>query len=1167
MKKRLLLTTIISLAILLAACTTPTPSPEPPTPVPSPTPELVTEPRVVISEVMAGAEGNNNYDFIELYNTSAATPIDLKGWTLWYQLAEGEDEIILHRWTESAVVPPHGHYLLGRAGEEFGVTVDLAFEVSLATSRGSLLLRMDDDASSDSLAWGDAAQQHGEGAPASALERGTSLERNPGGDAGNGVDSGDNGQDFALNSNPNPQGVASLVTPFQEERLEISIIAPARINPGASYGYAIEIANKTGQTLHGIEAEIVLPDEIEILSVSNVFEVVDRTFTWHRDELAPSETVSASITAQAPWTYVTTRIANYYVQAEDWTTPAYGAPVYTSIAGGSIPIETARTLLNKEVAVEGIATMYTGGYYAGGGNTKFYLEGEDAAIQVWIPGGDGEVEVAIGDRVKVQGVPTLYRGTIELIVNDPDNVEILKAADEDSLWEPAQVSILEVIDGAETLPAHLVQVEGQILRAEEFTYSYEIDLAGEDGNILNLYLDKQTGINLEMVELEDYYAIAGILEVRDGRLQLYPRQQSDLGKIYPPVLTLTLDAPNTVEYDEVFTVTLTATNHTPDRMTGVDISVALPQNVWVEEVLDEGTLMPNNRFRWWIHELDGDGSSVSVSVSLRTGTTVGYLALQNAWAVSRQWEDAALTDNHYIFVGENIPVWALQGPGERSPYILDTVKTSGVVTGFFPELDGFWIQELDSDDDYRTSEGLFINTEDVSVNLDLAQGDSVEVSGVMHEAYQQTELRIASASDVTVISEGAPLPLLHELDPPQGTLEAAEYYEAMEGMYVRVTRPAVAVSPTSKYGEYTLVLEEHQVTHLWQGEENGYAITVDDGSSQTHTDSSTLGYVVGMGDRVTNLVGPLAYTYGRYKIQPIKDPLVMPVTHELPTLQPLAANEFSIATWNVENLFDIKEPHPSSPDMPSLSEYQQDIAKVANTILAAGAPTIIGLQEVENIAILEDIAADEALADYGYEAVLVEGTDSRGIDVGYLVRGDLAEVLTVEQYPAPEGLTSRPPLALGVGVTTDGGVVTVFVVNNHFTSMSGGEEATEPRRMAQAAWNVTVMEEILAENPGAYVAVIGDLNSYYDSPPIDTLREAGLEHVFSALPAEEHYSYIYLGQCQTLDHILVTPNLMDTLTRVEVLHVNTNFPPHPAGDESPMSKSDHDPVVAVFLVE
>ncbi|MEN8172158.1 MAG: endonuclease/exonuclease/phosphatase family protein, partial [Chloroflexota bacterium] len=151
-----------------------------------------------------------------------------------------------------------------------------------------------------------------------------------------------------------------------------------------------------------------------------------------------------------------------------------------------------------------------------------------------------------------------------------------------------------------------------------------------------------------------------------------------------------------------------------------------------------------------------------------------------------------------------------------------------------------------------------------------------------------------------------------------------------------------------------------------------------------------------------------------------------------------------------------------------------------------------------------------------------------------------------------------------VEVQTSAGAVTVFVANNHFTSMSAGEAATEPRRDAQAAWNVTVLETVLAANPDAYVVILGDLNSFYNALPIDTLRDAGLHHVFEIVPEDERYSYIYQGASQTLDHIMVTANLFDLLIRTEVLHVNADYAPPVPGDESPMRKSDHDPVIATF---
>jgi predicted extracellular nuclease len=237
---------------------------------------------------------------------------------------------------------------------------------------------------------------------------------------------------------------------------------------------------------------------------------------------------------------------------------------------------------------------------------------------------------------------------------------------------------------------------------------------------------------------------------------------------------------------------------------------------------------------------------------------------------------------------------------------------------------------------------------------------------------------------------------------------------------------------------------------------------------------------------------------------------------------------------------------------------------MADTIRRAGYPTIVALQEIENIEVLEDLAQQEAILEFAYQPLLIEGFDSRGIDVGYLIRGD-AEVLDVQQYDAPEGLTSRPPLLVKVKLEVGGQEETIYVINNHFTSMAAGVEITEPRRNAQAQWNVHILQEIiLKEDPDARVAIVGDLNSFFDSQPIQTLRDAGLDHVLDIVRPDQRYNYIYQGESQVLDHILVTRNLFEILDGVHLLHVNADFPPPRPDDASAERKSDHDPVIAIF---
>jgi len=1167
------------LSLLLTACSgaAPDETAAPETEGVTPNIEVeVIEPVALISEVQTGAVGNNNLEFIELYNAGNAAPIDLKGWSVWYMLTDGQDEDLVYRWSEHALIPPGGHYLMGRAGEDLSVVPDAVFEQPMVHPKGSLQLRATDGTVMDSLAWGSGPAAFAEGVLALAMENGVSLERFPGGEAGNMTDSDDNSDDFSLNASPNPQNSGSAVTPVGSDVL-ISVDAPDLALPGSAYDYIISVVNQTPHDLNDLTVQFPILLDLEIVQMAADVQIQEQAAYWdlahlsktHQvalwgiETLAAGETASTTITVQTPWTYFTALAANYSVQGADGSALAFGGPVYTAVEGGTIPIGTARTILNQELSIEGIATMHTGGLYAGTGNTKIYIADETGGIQVWIPGGEGQVTIPLGTRVRVFGANEMYRGAVEFVANTPQDVEVIEVASAQSLWPPNLATVSEAVLDT-TLPGLLTQIEGLVTRVEEFTYSYELDLMDQDGETLTLYVDKQTNISVEIIEVGQQYRATGILETNILKQQLYPRIQADLERIYPPVMLLELDAPITVVNGEPFDVSLTVFNHTSEPMTNVVVSAPIPQFDFQVDLIHADGVKDGYSITWMIPELSPNGASVEVGYQAQVNTSQESLALPTAQAVAVEWTDPAESVEHHLFLGGLAPIWAIQGPGFRSPYILNTVKTSGIVTGVFPELGGFWIQESHTDSDPLTSAGLFIGTEGVEVVL--TPGDEVEVSGLVREASQQTQLQITNPDDIVLRSQGNPLPNAVELDPPASVEESWAYYEAIEGMFVQVSGPALAVAPTTKYGEYSIVLPYHEVARLWQGDtaNNGLTIMVDDGSSAVHADRSTLAYVVNASDYVSGLIGPLAYTFGQYKVEPVTVPQIEVGALELPTLAFTTDDEFSIMTWNVENLFDTRAPHPSSPEPPSGSEYKTQIAKVANTILAAGTPTIVGLQEVENIDILADIAAHEALTGFGYVVALVEGTDSRGIDNGYLVRSDVAAIVNVEQHVAPEGLTSRPPLLIEVDIQTSTGVVTVFVANNHFTSMSAGVEATEPRRNAQAAWNVTVLEMVLAKNPDAYVAIIGDLNSFYNTLPIDTLRAAGLQHVFEILPEDARYTYIFQGASQTLDHILVTASLFDFLLRTEVLHVNADYAPPMPGDESPMRKSDHDPVVATF---
>ncbi len=1178
---------LIPMLLIVAGCTTPTSTPSPTsvpptatataTPIPpTPTPDLLAPRpgRVVISEFIPGVPGNNNFEFIELYNAGTEA-VDIKGWSLWYKMADAKEEERVAVWTEHVEIPGYGHYLLAREGEEIGAIPDRWFETPLFERKGGLVLRDAEGAVVDSLGWGDAPAAFVADIPAPAPTDGASLERRPGGAAGNGEDSDDSSADFFLQPNPNPQNSGSPLTPLPARRLALGVRVPVSVTPGTPFTLTVVVTNATGSPISLGTVVVPIPAGFALVETPTAAEVgaaEGPTVEENRvllpiPHLGDGETTTLTLALRAPWAYLTAYIGGIYVETPDWPLRAYNALTPIRIEGGAIPIATARTLKGQIVTVEGIATMYTGGFYAGSTGTKFYLQDESGGIQVYCPGGRDVVSVRIGDRVRVTGEIAVYRDSLEIIPSIyPDDVQVLGREE-----PPAPLPItVKQATGDESILGRLTQIEGTVTRIEEFNYSFEVDITDDTGETALVYIEKQTGVDPEFLDLGQRYRVTGISELYSTRWQLKPRLSSDFRRVYPPELMLEMEARNSIEAGAYLTYTITAYNYTDGPMTHVRILAHPPtRGAGVVAVLDGGE-QAAGAISWTVDELPGDGGSVSVRYVVRV-TGGERIEAPPATATADQWPDPAESNGWLTFIGSGVPIWAIQGDGDTSPFVRSVATTEGLVTGVFPGLGGFWIQSSEPDDNPDTSEGLFVlvsgwDETTLAETLPISIGDRVLVTGKVREKSGQTLLYVSEVTSATlqVLESHQMLPAPVELDPPRERAASHRYYESLEGMLVSVSYPAVAVAPTSKYGEYALVLPHWGVTRVMRGDPKGMLIFVDDGSAASHSDSTTLPYVVKTGDMVGDLLGPLAFTYGNYKIQPILTPTVVATDVTLPTLPPPGPNEVSIATFNAENFFDFVDPHPSSPPKPKPAEYKRKLAKVADTIVRMGAPIIVGLQEIENVGVLEDLAAEPALADYHYVPALMEGPDSRGIDVGYLVRGDRATLEGMSQHPAPEGLTSRPPLLITVTVHLADGEQTLYVLNNHFTSMAGGEAATEPRRDAQAAWNVTLVQELLAAHPDAYVAVLGDLNSFYRSRPIETLREGGLRHVYEAVEPDIPYTYIFQGESETLDHILVTPALYEHLVRVEALHTNADFPPPDPEDTSARRASDHDPLVAVF---
>jgi predicted extracellular nuclease len=1129
------------------------------TPASSEEPGLQTE-GVFFSELLPGVPGGNSQEFIELYN-AGSEPVDLMGWSVFYLLDDGQEQELVYRWTETAVIPPHGHVLLVREGQDVGAAADGFFTQALFERKGGLLLRNKTQQTVDLLGWGEAPAEFTAGEAVAAPDGGASLERLPGGAVGNGQNSGSNAADFATLATPSPQNSGSPITPQPEEYLTIAVTAPEAIAPGTEFTLTVEVGNVSETAASNVTISLPIASHFELLAAPEGAEVADGRLTWTIAEIAANGAQTAEITLQSPFTYVDTLLTGYFAAADGYLA-AFGPPQRIAMAGGSIPIATARTLVGSTVTVEGVATMYTGGYFAGSTSTKFYIQDDTGGVQIFVPGGMNSVNVDLGDVVRVTGEIEIYRDSVEVIPGDfARDIEIVATGE--PLPEPRPVSGTEL----ESAVGQYAVAEGTITRIEEFSFSYEVDLQDASGGTVLLYIEKDTGVTAEPLILGNRYRAVGVAELYSGQLQLKPRLQTDLVEIIPPVVLLEMQTDNTAQPGAVLTYTVTAANYTTEALRNVLVELAVPGGAANAALVqpDENGIATDGRVLWEVDELAGEGGTAVFHYTFTVPNDQSEpLVATAAQLTADNLVEPVLSNTFTTFLGEGVPLWAIQGEGDRSPYVGIEAATSGVVTAVFPDLDGFFIQDLFPDANPATSDGLFVFTGALPLNMQV--GDLLEINGRVRELSGQTTLQVTALADIVLNSPGYtnvfdPVPY----DPPQDPAAALAYNEALEGVLVGLAEPALTVAPTTQYGEYALVYEKWGVTAVARTDPSGYLIYVDDGSTVAHDDQSSLPYAVARGDLVANLAGPLAYTFGNYKIEPIAVPEVVVTERPLPTIRAAESNELSIATFNVENLFDLVTPHPSDPPLPTVFEYRAKLDKIAQTIAAMGAPTIIGLQEVENLAVLQDLVAEEMLAEYGYEPYLIEGNDSRGIDVGYLVRSDRATVQSVAAYPAPGDLFARPPLVMTVTAHLDSGDQTVIVLNNHFLSLSAGEEATEAVRTAQAEWNLAVIEELAAENPAVHFVMMGDLNSFYQTLPVDTLEAGGLQHVYGSLPEEERpYTYIFEGRTQTLDHILVSPELFAQLTLVEVLHTNADYPLGNPEDSSLYRVSDHDPLVAII---
>ena len=478
-----------------------------------------------------------------------------------------------------------------------------------------------------------------------------------------------------------------------------------------------------------------------------------------------------------------------------------------------------------------------------------------------------------------------------------------------------------------------------------------------------------------------------------------------------------------------------------------------------------------------------------------------------------------------------------------------------------------------------------------------------------------TKLGTAGLPAATVIGAGGRVPPIDviENDSASGNVETSntfdptqdgiDFYETLESMLVQVNNPVV-VGPRNSFGEILVLaddgagasvrtprggilvrdLDPGTLGDYRNGDFNPERIMLDDLFVATPT--------VDVADHFSAAAGVMTYDFANYKIA------VSSILEEIDGgLQREVARaptdyEVVVGTYNVENLdpsdesfarhADLIVNHLRSPDVIAIEEIQDNDGPTNTTVTDAS--------------VTWNMLIDAIRAAGGpvYEFRQIDPVDDQdggepggNIRVGFLFRtdrgvefidrpgGDSITPATVVSQPSgpqlsfspgrvdplnPAYSSSRKPLAGEFRMRGK----KVFVIALHLSSKGGDQplfgrfqppaRSSEVARHAQAQSVNDFVDEIAAVDPNASVIVLGDVNDYEFSETVDILEGGVMTTLMTTLPQAERYSYVFEGNSQVLDQILVSNNLLGNFPiDYDPVHVNAEF-----ADQA----SDHDPQVA-----
>jgi predicted extracellular nuclease len=437
--------------------------------------------------------------------------------------------------------------------------------------------------------------------------------------------------------------------------------------------------------------------------------------------------------------------------------------------------------------------------------------------------------------------------------------------------------------------------------------------------------------------------------------------------------------------------------------------------------------------------------------------------------------------------------------------------------------------------------------------------------------------------------------------------DGIDFYETLESMRVQVDNPVV-VGPRNAFGEILVLADDGAGASVRtarggiivrdvdpgtlgdysMGDFNPERIMLDDllvGSANTPA--------VDVGDHfATSAVGVMTYDFANFKIAVTSALTEIDGALQREVTRAPSDQEIVVGTYNVENLD------------PGDGSFARHAALIVNNLRS---PDVLAIEEIQdnngptNDAVTDAsvtwntlIAAIQAAGGPTYSYRQIDPVDDQdggepggNIRVGFLFRtdrgvsfvdrpgGDSTTPTTVVAGPSGPQLSSSPGRVDPTNPAYDSSRKPlagefrmrgkkVFVIALHLSSKGGDQplfgrfqpptRSSEVARHAQAQSVNDFVDQIVAADPNANVIVAGDVNDFDFSETVNILEGGVLTTLMDTLPLAERYSYVFEGNSQVLDQILVSNNLLGSFPiDYDPVHVNAEF-----ADQA----SDHDPQVA-----